>query len=130
MKQQELVAAVRETAGTDTAEHTEQAVRATLAVLGERLAGGEPGDLASQLPPALAKVIPSQGKGERFGIQEFYCRVAEREGSGCSERDARRHARATVAAIKTAITPGEFEHLVAQLPDDYAELLGTEPVQH
>jgi hypothetical protein len=27
MKEQELVAAVRETAGTDTAEHTEQAVR-------------------------------------------------------------------------------------------------------
>jgi uncharacterized protein (DUF2267 family) len=42
MKEQELVAAVRQTAGTDTAEHTEQAVRATLAVLGERLAGGEP----------------------------------------------------------------------------------------
>jgi uncharacterized protein (DUF2267 family) len=35
-----------------------------------------------------------------------------------------------VAAIKAAVTPGELEHLVAQLPDDYAELLGTEPVQH
>jgi uncharacterized protein (DUF2267 family) len=130
MKEQDLVAAVRETAGTDTVEHTEQAVRATLAVLGERLAGGEPGDLASQLPPALAGVIPSEGRGERFGLQEFYRRVADREGHGCSERDARRHARATMAAVKAAITPGEFEHLVGQLPDEYAELLGTEPVQH
>ena len=42
MNEQELVAAVRQTAGTDTAEHTEQAVRATLAVLGERLAVGKP----------------------------------------------------------------------------------------
>lgn len=130
MNEQELAAAVRQTAGTDTVEHTEQAVRATLAVLGERLAGGEPGDLASQLPPALAEVIPSEGRGERFGLQEFYRRVADREGSGCTERDARRHARATMAAVKAAITPGEFEHLVAQLPDEYAELLGTEPVQH
>ena len=30
MKEQDLVAAVRETAGTDTVEHTKQAVRATL----------------------------------------------------------------------------------------------------
>jgi hypothetical protein len=36
MKEQDLVAAVRETAGTDTVEHTEQAVRATLAVLAAR----------------------------------------------------------------------------------------------
>ena len=42
VNEQELVAAVRQTAGTDTAEHTEQAVRATLAVLGERLAVGKP----------------------------------------------------------------------------------------
>ena len=63
MNEQELVAAVRQTAGTDTVEHTEQAVRATLAVLGERLAGGEPGDLASQLPPTLAEVIPGEGRG-------------------------------------------------------------------
>ena len=34
MKDQELVAAVRQTAGTDTVEHTEQAVRATLACWG------------------------------------------------------------------------------------------------
>ena len=75
-------------------------------------------------------MIPSEGRGERFDLQEFYRRVADREGSGCTERDARRHARATMAAIKAAITPGEFEHLVAQLPDDYAELLVTEPGQH
>jgi uncharacterized protein (DUF2267 family) len=130
MREQELVKAVRETARTDSAEGTEQAVRATLSVLGERLAGGEPGDLSSQLPPALAEAIPEQGRGERFGLQEFYRRVAEREGPGCTERDARRHARATVAALKAAVTPGEFEHLVSQLPDEYAELLGTGPVQH
>ena len=130
MKHNEIVSAVHDTAGTDTLDHTEQAVRATLAVLGERLAGGEPGDLASQLPPALAEVVPAEGRGERFGLEEFYRRVAAREGRGCTDQQARRHARATVAAIKAAVTPGEFDDLVGQLPDEYADLLGTEPVQH
>jgi hypothetical protein len=31
-----------------------------------------------------------------------------------------------VAAIKAAIRPGEFEDLVARLPDEDAELLGTD----
>lgn len=130
MKAEEIIAAVQETARTDTREHTEDAVRATLAVLGERLSGGEPADLASQLPPALAEAIPTEGKGERFGLEEFYRRVADREGQDCTVEEARRHARATVAAIKAAVTDSEFEELASQLPDEYAELLGTEPVQH
>jgi uncharacterized protein (DUF2267 family) len=130
MKQDEIVAAVRATAGTDSAGHTEKAVRATLAVLGERLYGGETEDLASQLPASLAEAIPAEGKGERFGLEEFYQRVAEHEGEGCSEQEARRHARATVAALKAAVTEGEFADLVSQLPTEYADLLGSEPVQH
>lgn len=57
MKEHEIIAAVRETARTDSTEHTEDAVRATLAVLGERLAGGEPGDPASQLPNKYADLL-------------------------------------------------------------------------
>ncbi len=130
MKENEIIAAVRETAGTQTHEHTEQAVRATLAVLGQRLAGGEPGDLASQLPPSLAEAIPTEGGGERFGLQAFYERVADGEGQGCSAQEARHHARATVAALRVAVSDGEFDELASQLPGEYAELLGTEPVQH
>jgi uncharacterized protein (DUF2267 family) len=43
---------------------------------------------------------------------------------------ARQHARATMAAVKAGLTGHEFDHVATQLPPDYADLLGTEPVQH
>jgi uncharacterized protein (DUF2267 family) len=46
----EFIKQVQERGGFDTHEHAERATQATLAVLGERLAGGEPSDLAAQLP--------------------------------------------------------------------------------
>ena len=130
MKEHEIISAVRQSAGFDTPEHAEQAVQATLRVLGSRLAGGETSDLAAQLPPGIAEVLPASGPGERFGLDEFYQRVAENEGWGCTTEQARQHARAVLAAIKASVTPGEFEDLTDQLPDEYADLLGIEPVQH
>ena len=61
MKHDEIVAAVRETAGLEDSEHAAAATRATLAVLGQRLAGGEPHNLASQLPPDVAAALPISG---------------------------------------------------------------------
>ncbi|ABW13387.1 MULTISPECIES: DUF2267 domain-containing protein [Frankiaceae] len=130
LKQDEIVSAVRGTARIDSVEHAEAAVRATLSVLGERLSGGETKDLASQLPSPFAQALPPAGRGERFGLDEFYRRVAEREGEGCDEAHARQHARAVVAALKASISPDEFEDVAGQLPSDYADLLGREPVIH
>ncbi len=130
MKEHEIISAVEQSAELDTPEHAERAVLATLGVLGSRLAGGETSDLAAQLPPGLAEVLPASGPGERFGLDEFYQRVAATEGRGCTVEQARQHARAVLAAVKAGVTPNEFEHLIDQLPDEYADLLGTEPVQH
>ncbi|MFF0525077.1 DUF2267 domain-containing protein [Actinomadura nitritigenes] len=128
MKEHEMVSAVRETGRIDTTDHAERAIDATLAVLGERLAGGQSRDLAAQLPPALAEALPEEGPGLRFGLEEFYQRVADNEGTRPPQ--ARQHARAVVAAVKASVEPGLFEHIMAQLPDDYDDLLGTQPVQH
>lgn len=128
MKEHEIVAAVRQSAGIDSPEQAKQATTATLEVLGARLAGGEPGNVADQLPPGLAVVLPTQGPGERFGVEEFYRRVAEKEA--CPQPRARQHARAVLAALRVQLTGHEYDHLAAQLPGDYADLLGTEPVQH
>lgn len=130
MKRDEIVSAVRETGRIDSVEHAESAIGATLSVLGERLAGGETKDLASQLPPVFAQALPPSGRGERFALDEFYRRVAEREGRGCDEAHARQHARAVVAALKASISPDEFEEVAGQLPHGYADLLGREPVIH
>ncbi|WP_344283286.1 DUF2267 domain-containing protein [Actinomadura napierensis] len=128
MKEHELVSAVRETGRIDTPDHAERAIDATLAVLGERLAGGQSRDLAAQLPPELAASLPGQGGGQRFGMEEFYQRVADAEGTRPAQ--ARQHARAVVAGVKASVEPGLFEHVIAQLPADYDDLLGTQPVQH
>jgi uncharacterized protein (DUF2267 family) len=130
MKQDELVSAIRVTGRFESARQAESAVRATLTVLGERISGGETKDLASQLPAAFAETLPPVGGGERFGLQEFYRRVAELEGDSCTTPKARRHARAVVAALKAGISPAEFEDVAAQLPTEYDDLLSRENVIH
>ncbi|SFO54035.1 Uncharacterized conserved protein, DUF2267 family [Pseudonocardia ammonioxydans] len=130
MQEHEIVSAVQQSAAIADHGQAQQAVRATLDVLGHRLRGGETADLASQLPDALADVLPSSGPGERFGVEEFYARVGEREGGDTTPQQARQHARAVAAALKVALSEGEFMQLVAQLPDEYRDLFGTEPVQH
>lgn len=130
MKEAELVSAVRATSGIDSVEHGAAAVRATLHVLGQRLAGGETKDIAAQLPNAFADALPKSGSGEHFDLDEFYDRVGTAEGRGCSRDEARRHARAVTAALKVALTDGEFADLVSQLPPDYADLISTGPIHH
>lgn len=128
MKTHEIVAAVRESAGIDTHEHAEQAVKVTLNVLGQRLAT-EAKDLASQLPPELAEQIDRSGEVDKFGLDEFYQRVADQEGRGCTPQQARQHARAVTAAVREAVGP-EYRHVLSQLPDDWADLLQPDGSQY
>ncbi|GAA1619215.1 hypothetical protein GCM10009744_02330 [Kribbella alba] len=120
MKHHEMVAAVKRAADLSSTEEAERALRATLRTLGERLAGGEPFDLASQLPGELQDELPPLGPGEPFGLDEFYRRVAEREGTDAEQ--ARRHARAVMAVLRDAVSSGEFDDVLAQLPKEYADL--------
>lgn len=59
---------VRERGGFASMDHAERATRATLSLLGERLAGGQPGNLAAQLPAELADALGAEGPGESFGV--------------------------------------------------------------
>src|SRR3954463_4466458 len=73
-------------------ERAEAAARATLETLAERLSAGEARDVAAQLPPELAAYLPPRGDAERFDVEEFLRRVAEREGVDVPT--AEEHARA------------------------------------
>ena len=53
MKHDEFIGRVQHYARLASRGDAERATRATLETLGERLAGGEPKDLASQLPPEI-----------------------------------------------------------------------------
>jgi uncharacterized protein (DUF2267 family) len=56
-------------------------------------------------------------------VQEFYERVAQKEGTTNSE-EAVKHARAVSTVLQTAVTGGELEDVRSQLGNDYEELFG------
>jgi uncharacterized protein (DUF2267 family) len=94
--------------------------------LGERLAGGEPWDLAAQLPKEIAYFVTtgdpaSTGRGERFDLDEFINRVAQREGEDAPK--AAGHAQAVLSVVGDAVSPGEIAQVCAQLPADIRRLL-------
>jgi uncharacterized protein (DUF2267 family) len=130
MQEHEFVAAVKESLGLPDNESAERAVTATLTVLGQRLEGGESKDLAAQLPGRLADALPHEGGGERFDVDTFYQRIAEQEGDGVTVAQARQHARAIAKGLETALSDGEWQNFTSQLPADYQDFLGTDPVQH
>jgi uncharacterized protein (DUF2267 family) len=99
--------------------------RATMETLADRLTGGEAMDLAAQLPKKLqAPLRPRRETAERISLAEFTRRVAER--AGVDEEAAANGVRAVFATLREAVTGGEFEDLVAQLPSDFATV--AEPV--
>lgn len=122
MKGEQFIAEARNLAELDTNEDAEKAIRATLETLRERLAGNEPSNLAAQLPPEIAPYVEGEGGREAFSVQEFYDRVAHREGVDHDE--AVRHARAVATVVQTAVTGGELDDVRSQLGDDYEELFG------
>jgi uncharacterized protein (DUF2267 family) len=122
MKGDEFIAEVRNLAELDSNEEAEKATRATLETLRERLAGNEPSNLAAQLPPEIALYVEGDGGRESFSVQEFYERVAEREGVGHDE--AIRHARAVATVLQAAVTGGEIDNVRSQLGNEYEELFG------
>ncbi len=122
MKYQEFIKEVQERGHMASRESAEEAARATLRTLAERLAGGEPHDLASQLPEELAEHVryDEEQKSDPFSLEEFFRRVAEKEGA--DEPDAVYHARAVMEVLQEAITKGEINDIRSQLPPEYAPL--------
>jgi uncharacterized protein (DUF2267 family) len=119
-----FVDTVMQAAGIDH-EEAERAVRATLTTLAERISAGEASHLAAQLPPELAPWLNADKRSERFDVDEFLRRVAER--SGADEDAALRRARSVFAVLGQAIAPSELDDVVSELPQDYGLLLPRGP---
>jgi uncharacterized protein (DUF2267 family) len=96
---------------------------ATLQTLAERISGGEARDLAAQLPEELKGALTSSPEtAERFGVNEFVRRVAER--AGVDEDTARKGIAAVMTTIRQAVTSGEFDDITSQLPQEFNTLVG------
>ncbi len=122
MKGDQLISEVRNLAELDSNEEAQKATRATLETLKERLAGNEPSNLAAQLPPEIAPYVDGEGDRESFSVEEFYERVAQREG--VSREEAVKHARAVATVVQSTVTGGEVDDVRSQLGNEYEELFG------
>jgi uncharacterized protein (DUF2267 family) len=104
-------------------DEAERAARATLLTLGERLSSGQARDIANDLPDELGAWLRQPGgDSQGFGVIEFVRRVADREDVDTDT--AERHARAAFIALARLVRGDEIEDLAAELPKEYATLLG------
>jgi uncharacterized protein (DUF2267 family) len=119
---EQFIAEVKNLAELGSDEDAQKATRTTLETLRERLAGEELLDLAAQLPPEIAPYVEGAGGRESFSVEEFYERVARKEG--ISNDEAIRHARTVATVLQTAVTGGELEDIRSQLGNGYEEIFG------
>jgi uncharacterized protein (DUF2267 family) len=123
---EELVERVAELTRFDH-ERALGAVEAVMEALGERLAAGEVKDLERLLPgefrPALELgAMLSRGKATRMSLDEFLSRVSEQDAATFEE--SLDLARAVFAALREALPQRELDDILAELPQEYDELLG------
>jgi uncharacterized protein (DUF2267 family) len=103
---------------SDTQRAAERTIVATLWTLSERITGGEAKDLAAQLPEELQPTLQrTVEEAEGFSLEEFYRRVAEREEVDIET--ARRDASAVMTVLREAVTPGELDDVMAQMPAEF-----------
>jgi uncharacterized protein (DUF2267 family) len=108
---------------------TEQAAtisRAVLQTLADRVTGGETAELAAQLPNELSGYLtaPAVG-GADGGVVTFLGRVADR--AGVDPAVAEVGTRAVLETLREAVTVGEFQDLVAQLPRGFDAMVDPIP---
>ncbi|MFB6194917.1 MAG: DUF2267 domain-containing protein [Haloplanus sp.] len=108
------------------ADAAERAARATLDALGHRLSAGEADDLAPYLRGDASAWLTRTAthEAEPLSTDAFLARIA-RDAEVTEER-ARAYVDAVGDALVEAVPESERENAVAQLPDQYAGVLGLE----
>ncbi|MDN5697556.1 MAG: DUF2267 domain-containing protein [Rubrobacter sp.] len=127
MQYQEFINRVNERIQTEETGEAERVVQSTLATLGERLGGTEAENLASQLPAELSTQLESGNyaqEPEQFSLQEFYRRIAEREGELEPEQSKERVS-AVMEALTRATSGGELRDIQRQLPEEFEPLFAS-----
>ena len=126
MQQDDFVGKVQQRARLSSRQEAEDAIRAVLTTLAQRLAGGAANNLAAQLPPGVARYLrATETQGRRVGPDRFIGAVGEREGA--QEADAAFRTRAVFDVLEDA-TEGTLDKVRAQLPEELDAIfsVGTE----
>lgn len=122
MQFKEFLGQVQSRARLSDLEEAQRVTRIVLQTLAERLAGGEPFDLASQLPREIGRYLEHvmAGAGEHLSLDEFLLVISNREGVDLPT--AAQHTRAVFSVLTDAVSPGEMRDVRHQLPQEF-ELL-------
>jgi uncharacterized protein (DUF2267 family) len=129
MEYQEFVKRVREEAESAAPDEAVATVKAVLGTLGEMLSPTERRHLSAQLPKSMKDYVTAwmerppkeKGRPHRFGLEEFYQRVAAR--SDVRYPTAVRRSQAVMKVLQEAVAPGELADVFRELPREYEELL-------
>ncbi len=121
MEYKEFIKEVQQFAGLATQDEAVKITEATLETLGERLFGVHRRHLAAQLPKELKPFLLKRGRIDRFGLEEFYGRVAAR--TNIRFHDAYRGAKFVMCVLRETVAPGELKDILSELPKEYDELL-------
>ncbi|WP_394427880.1 DUF2267 domain-containing protein [Streptomyces sp. SGAir0957] len=131
MHHDEIIGKVQALAQLPDRGSAEQATRAVLETLAERLPSGLAKHVAAQLPPTLAAAMGSvtepsaegdaSPSGERFDLVAFTGRIAARAAT--DEEGALREAAAVLEVLDAALTPELTQKITAALPRDIGQLL-------
>jgi len=129
MEYDAFIGRVQERAELNSPDEAAAAVKATLGTLGEMLSPKERHDLAAQLTKGLKECLTlwmerpprERAHPHRFTLEEFYHRVAAR--SDVRYPAAIRHSQAVIRVLKEAVSEGELQDILRELPDEYEELL-------
>jgi uncharacterized protein (DUF2267 family) len=109
-------------------DEAELAAGAVLETLAERLTPGEVTQLLEQLPMEVAvwfHRVPGRAV-QRYDVDEFLRRVAQREGTDVATAES--HARAVFAALREVVSGDEIQDVLADLPEDFRAIVLNEAV--
>lgn len=126
MDHDEFIGQVQSRARLASRGEAERATRATLETLAERIADGAAQNLAAQLPSEIGehlrrKAPAAAGTGERFSVDDFFERVAER--GGADRPQAVFHARVVLEVLEEATSGALMAKVREQLPAEFDRVL-------
>ena len=122
MNQKEFLESVT-VRGRLSPQQVERLTEATLTVLADRISAGEAEDLAAQLPKGVRDwLVSKEEPAQKFDLEDFIRRVSERAAVDLDT--ATRGTWAVLSTIRRAVTTGEFEDMLAQLPKEFRKFIG------
>jgi uncharacterized protein (DUF2267 family) len=121
MQHDEFIGQVQHRARLASRGEAERAVRATLETLGERLDGGAAAKLAGELPMEIGEHLRRMaGPADTIDLQDFFDRVAQREG--LDKRESVFHTRCVIEVMDEATSGSLLAKVREQLPAEFDRL--------